>query len=90
MVLLYEILDTLLWVYGWEKHPSLGLQRPRSSVPSDLGGNLNNVIKLVNDWPSLVENIPYPNSSFQEHTLADAGPTSDYIRKNPVALFDII
>jgi hypothetical protein len=78
MVLLYETLDMLLWVYGWEKHSSLRVQHPQSSVSSKLGVNLNKVIKLVNDWPSLVENIPYPDSGFQMPTLIDAGRTSDY------------
>jgi hypothetical protein len=57
-MLLYEKLDTLLWVYGWPKYLTLSLQSPRTTFPKNLSENVERVVKLVNDWPCLMNNIP--------------------------------
>lgn len=63
-MLLYETLDTLLWVYGWPKYPTLSLQIPRTAFPKNLSENIDRVVKLVDNWPSLISKIPQkPNSA---------------------------
>jgi hypothetical protein len=77
-MLLYETLDTLLWVYDWPKSPTLSLQRPRTAFPKNLSEHFEKAIKLVNNWPSLMENItPNPNSASTPNVTA-RNVTSDY------------
>jgi hypothetical protein len=78
-MLLYETLDTLLWVYGWKAYPTHPLHRPRRSFPTDLSENFKKVIRLVDDWPGLIENIPFPSSNIENATIVhDASCTGEY------------
>lgn len=81
VMLLYGTLDTLLWVYGWDKYPSICVQLPRTAFPTNLSGNFEKAIRLVNDWTSLIENIPFPSpdsGSTTHVSVDDVGPSSEY------------
>ena len=78
MMLLYHTLDTLLWSYDWDPYPLLCAAPPRTSAPNNIGVNIRKVIKQIEDWPSIVNNIPFPRQGLSSTQDDDLRHSSDY------------